>query len=70
MKVEITFEVELTDLEHTKDQLEEFIRFEFRDNGSLSGDNPFNKRGQRCEPIFGTFEWDYTDVDWDNVLDE
>jgi hypothetical protein len=44
MKVEIKFEVELPEVEHTKEQLEEFIRFEFRDNGCLSGDNPFNKK--------------------------
>ena len=42
MKVKIKFEVELPSVEHTKEQLEEFIRFEFRDNGELSGNNPFN----------------------------
>lgn len=70
MKVEIKFEVELPETEHTKEQLEEFIRFEFRDNGRLSGDNPFNKKGQSCQPIFGTFEWEYTYVEWDKVLDD
>lgn len=70
MKVEISFEVELPDVEHTEEQLEEFIRFEFRDNGRLSGDNPFNKNRESCDPIFGTFSWEYAEVDLENVLDE
>jgi hypothetical protein len=62
MKVQVTFEVELPKVEHTEDQLEEFIRFEYGDNGVLSGDNPFNKRGIRVKPTFGTFDWEYIDV--------
>ena len=60
MKVEIKFEVELPSIEHTKEQLEEFIRFEFMDHGVLSGNNPFNNNGSSLEPIFGTFEWEYS----------
>lgn len=45
-KVKIEFEVEIDDdniKQYSEDELEEFLRFEFRDNGVLSGDNPFNK---------------------------
>lgn len=42
---------------YTEDQLEEFLRYTFRDNGFMSSKNPFY--GQRnVEPIFGTFEWE------------
>jgi Tfp pilus assembly protein PilP len=70
MKVKIKFEVELPEVEHTKEQLEEFIRFQFRDNGVMKRNNPFDSRVKSCDPIFGTFEWEYTDVEWDKVLDD
>lgn len=55
MKVKIEFEVELKDVqEYTKQQLEDFLRYEFRDYMSLNGDNPFMDQLD-CEPIFGTF---------------
>jgi len=56
MKVKIEFEVELPDVTHTFDELEDFLRYEFRDNGSLSGGNPFYKAKIYVAPIFGTFE--------------
>ena len=56
MKVQVTFEVELPKIKSTEEQIEEFLRFEYRDNGVLSGDNPFSKRGIRVKPTFGTFE--------------
>ena len=55
MKVKIEFKVELKDVEnYTYKQLEDFLRYEFRDNMSLNGDNPFMEQSD-CEPIFGTF---------------
>ena len=58
MKIKIEFEIELEDVEeYTEDQLEEFLRYNFRDNGCMSSENPFY--GQiSVEPIFGTFEWE------------
>jgi len=59
MKIKIKFEVELEDVEnHTEEQLEEFLRYNFRDNGSMSTKNPFYEQGEP-EPVFGTFEWSY-----------
>ena len=58
MKVKIEFEVELNEVEHTKEQLEEYLRYMFKDNGKMSTKNPFYKQGEP-EPIFGTFEWEY-----------
>ena len=60
IRVKVQFEVGLPDVEHTQEQLEEFLRFHFRDNGSISLKNPFEKEMNRePEPIFGTFEVDY-----------
>jgi hypothetical protein len=57
MRVKIEFEVELPNIPHTEDELEDFLRYEFRDNGSLEGNNPFNKAQiGGVDPIFGTFE--------------
>jgi hypothetical protein len=58
MIIRIEFEVEVPDIEHTEKELEDFLRFSFRDNGYLEGSNPFIKQGQP-EPIFGTFDWNY-----------
>lgn len=58
MKVKIEFEVELNEVEHTEEQLEEYLRYMFRDNGQMSTKNPFYEQGEP-EPIFGTFEWEY-----------
>ena len=58
MKVKIEFEVELNEVEHTEEELEEYLRYTFRDNGCMSGKNPFYGQ-QEPEPIFGTFEWEY-----------
>jgi len=54
--VEVTFEIELPDLEHTEQQLEEFLRFSLGDNGMMDGTNPFSHC--RVDPIFGTFEYE------------
>jgi hypothetical protein len=61
MKIKIEFEIELPDIEHTEDELEEFLRFEYRDNGRLNGMNPFNNIKCNMDPIFGSFEWEYID---------
>lgn len=66
MKIRIEFEVELPDVSHSQEELEAFIRFELRDNGRLNGCNPFY--GNSVDPIFGTFEWRYEEVDDDNIL--
>jgi len=59
MRIKIEFEVELEDVEnHTEKELEEYLRYYFRDNGSLSTKNPFEKQGEP-DPVFGTFEWEY-----------
>lgn len=59
MRIKIEFEIELEDVEgHTEEQLEEFLRFEFGDNGHMSSLNPFYGKGS-TDPIFGTFEWSY-----------
>ena len=57
MKVKIEFEIDIKDIDHTEEELEDFLRFEFRDNGVLSGKNPF--KGESVDPIFGTFYWSY-----------
>ena len=57
MKIDITFTVDLPELSNSDEEIEEFLRFEFRDNGVLSGDNPFNQAGTTVDPIFGSFEW-------------
>lgn len=44
MKVKIEFEVELPDVEHTEEQLEEYLRYHFRDNGSVSILSQFSGR--------------------------
>ena len=46
MKVKIEFEVELNDIEHTEEELEEYLRYTFRDNGSMSTKNPFYEQGE------------------------
>ena len=58
MRIKIEFEIELEDVEeYTEDQLEEFLRYTFGDNGCMSSKNPFYGQGG-VEPIFGTFEWE------------
>ncbi len=56
MRVRIEFEVEIPDVKHTEKELEDFLRFEYGDNGVLEGENPFNIANTSVEPIFGTFE--------------
>lgn len=58
MRVKIEFEVEVANVTcATEQELEDFLRFTFRDNGYIDSKNPFYVEGKRCEPIFGTFEW-------------
>jgi hypothetical protein len=59
MKIKIEFEVEVKEVENfTEEQLEEFLRYNFKDNGMISSKNPFYDQLE-IEPIFGTFEWSY-----------
>ena len=60
MKVKVEFEIDLPEIEHTKEQLEEFLRFNLNDNGRMEAGNPFDRKAD-CDPIFGTFVWEYTD---------
>lgn len=55
MKIKIEFEVEIEDIGATDQEVEDYLRFSFGDNGSLSGKNPYINEGEP-EPIFGTFE--------------
>jgi len=59
MKIKIEFEIEIPDeIESTDDELEDFLRFRFGDNGVLSGNNPYNKVRINTDPVFGTFDWE------------
>ena len=55
-RIYIVFDVEVPDVEHTDEQLEEWIRFELGDNGHMKANNPFE--GHEPEPVFGTFGWE------------
>ena len=58
MKIRVSFDINIPDeYEDCHESIEEFLRFEYRDNGVMSGDNPL--RNEIVEPIYGTFEWDY-----------
>jgi hypothetical protein len=57
MKIKIEFEVEIEDVDYAEDELEEYLRYMFRDNGSMSTKNPFYEQGEP-QPIFGTFMYD------------
>jgi len=55
MRIKIEFEIELPDGNYTDEEINEFVRFEYADNGCMSSENPID-----CfdiEPIFGTFNW-------------
>ena len=57
MKIKIEYEAEIPDIECTDKEIEEFIRYECGDTGSMSRNNPFIE--EIIEPIFGTFGWDH-----------
>ena len=63
MIIKVEFEVKLPDFQHTEKHLEDFLRYEFKDNNLLEGNNIFNVKRTSAEPIFGTFEWDYIEID-------
>ena len=58
-RVQVKFEVELpeTEREPTWKEVEEWLRFEFRDNGSMKIANPLSSH--EPEPVFGSFDWNY-----------
>jgi hypothetical protein len=60
MTIKVEFEIELPNVRHSEEDLEEFLRFEYNDSSHMKSTNPFIKKG--CEPVFGTFEWFYEDV--------
>lgn len=65
MKLEVTFEVELPDVEHTREQLIDYLQFELGGYGRLSGDNPF--RGESCDAKGGSVEYDYLIIDYSKI---
>lgn len=54
-RVKVSFEVEVPDVVHTDEELEDWLRWEFGDNGRISCNNPFEVSGMSAEPVFGTF---------------
>ena len=59
-RVRVIFEVEVPNAEaYTDAQVEEWLRFSFRDNGEISGTNPLGRLREEPEPVFGTFEWEW-----------
>ena len=61
MRIKIEFEVEVPDVAiamASDSDLDDYIRYVFHDNGSLSLDNPFAEEDDVLEPIFGTFYWE------------
>jgi len=54
-KVTVSFDVIVPDVEHTSEELEEWLRFEFGDNGNISLSNPFEACGFSAEPEHKTF---------------
>lgn len=62
MRIKIEFEVEVPDVAicsmADSSDLDDYIRFVFHDNGSLSMDNHFAEEDDVLEPIFGTFYWE------------
>ena len=55
MKVKVEYEILLPIENATDDEIEQWLRFELHDNGTMKGSNPFNE--YEPEPIFGTFDW-------------
>lgn len=54
MIVQIEFQARIPE-EATEDEINEWIRFELRDNGVIQTINPLEKH--ILEPIFGTLTW-------------
>lgn len=52
--VTVSFDVEIPDVDVTDRQVEDWLRFELNDNGSLMRSPISNNE---LEPIFGTFTW-------------
>ena len=59
MKVEIKFKVDVPDVGATEQEIEDWLRFSFRDSAQIDGLNPLLDQHGDAEPIFGTFgiEW-------------
>jgi len=55
-KVHVSFDVLIPKEGMTDAQIEEWLRFQLHDNGTMSGKNPLVD--ETVEPIFGTFDWD------------
>jgi hypothetical protein len=56
MKVKVEFEVNIPVEGATEEQIEEWLRFSFGDNGVMENKNPLSNF--EPEPIFGTFNWE------------
>ena len=57
MRVRVQFSVEVPEVGATLEQVEDWLRFEFRDIGELSGDNPLINC--YAEPVIGSFYCPY-----------
>lgn len=61
MRIRVTFEVQVpNDVLFTDHQLEEWLRWSFRDSGEITQSNPLEKKDPEPSPVAGTF--DYTPV--------
>ncbi len=56
MRIKIEFEVEIPDIEHTENELEEFLRFTYGAISSMRLENPFNYYD--ADAILDTFNWE------------
>ncbi len=57
MRVRVTFDVDVPDeVQATDEEIEEWLRFNLNDNGSMSNKNPLATR--EVTPVFPSFEWE------------
>jgi hypothetical protein len=58
MRVKIEFEVDVPPVVGTEQELEDWLRFVYNDNGSINSDNPYFVACGEPDPVFGTFDWE------------
>lgn len=54
MRVKVEFEVDVPDVEATEEDVIEWLRFSFHDNGDMKIANPLSSK--EPEPVSGTFD--------------
>jgi hypothetical protein len=57
MRIQVELEVEIPDIPHTADDLEEYLSYSFGETASIPLSNPFHKLGEP-DTIYGTLIWD------------